>query len=241
MLEIAVCDDEILTASNIEKMIENLAGKDAIDVDIDTFYDGSTLVNHIDQGKRYDIIYLDIEMVKQNGVDAARVIRKLDRNVLIIYVTSHESFAKEVFEVSAFRFISKPIDSQVFEKYFMDAKREIMGNPRYFQYQYNKISYRVPITDIMYFQSDKRITYIITKSGSKKCYEKLNNIEKRLCESDIYFYRTHQSFLVNPKFVSIYSYDSMELMDGTTLTVSENRRKKVSNLFCALKGEDIIV
>lgn len=48
-------------------------------------------------------------------------------------------------------------------------------------------------------------------------------------------------FLVNPKFVSIYSYDSMELMDGTTLTVSENRRKKVSNLFCALKGEDIIV
>ena len=140
MLEIAVCDDEILTASNIEKMIENLAGKDAIDVDIDIFYDGSTLVNHIDQGKRYDIIYLDIEMVKQNGVDAARVIRKLDRNVLIIYVTSHESFAKEVFEVSAFRFISKPIDSQVFEKYFMDAKREIMGNPRYFQYQYNKIS-----------------------------------------------------------------------------------------------------
>lgn len=88
MLEIAVCDDEILTASNIEKMIENLAGKDAIDVDIDIFYDGSTLVNHIDQGKRYDIIYLDIEMVKQNGVDAARVIRKLDRNVLIIYVTS---------------------------------------------------------------------------------------------------------------------------------------------------------
>ena len=78
MLEIAVCDDEILTASNIEKMIENLAGKDAIDVDIDIFYDGSTLVNHIDQGKRYDIIYLDIEMVKQNGVDAARVIRKLD-------------------------------------------------------------------------------------------------------------------------------------------------------------------
>lgn len=241
MLEIAVCDDEILTASNIEKMIENLAGKDAIDVNIDIFYDGSTLVNHINQGKRYDIIYLDIEMAKQNGVDAARRIRELDRNVLIIYVTSHESYAKEVFEVSAFRFISKPIDTRIFEKYFMDAKREIVGNPKYFQYQYNKISYRVPITDIMYFQSDKRITYIITKTGSEKCYEKLNNIEKRLCESDIYFYRTHQSFLVNPKFVSIYSYDSMELIDGTILTVSENRRKKVSNLFCALKGEDIIV
>ena len=122
-----------------------------------------------------------------------------------------------------------------------DAKNEILKSPRYFQYQYNKISHRISFSDIMYFQSDKRVTYIVTKSGSQKCYEKLNNIEKKLCESGIHFYRTHQSFLVNPKFVSIYSYDTVELLDGTTLTVSENRRKKVNELFCALKGEDIIV
>lgn len=241
MLEIAICDDETLETSNIEKMLEDLATKVATKINIDVFYDGSTLVDYINRGKRYDLIYLDIEMEKQNGVDAARIIRKLDRNVLIIYVTSHESFAKEVFEVSAFRFISKPIDLQIFERYFIDAKKEILGNPKYFQYQYNKVSYRVPVSDIMYFQSDKRVTYIVKKTGSEKCYEKLNNIEKRLLESDIFFYRTHQSFLINPKFVSVYSYDSMELLDGTTLTVSENRRKKVNELFCALKGEDIIV
>ena len=241
MLEIAICDDEILVTSNIEKMIESLADKIAVDVSIDIFYDGSTLVDYISRGKQYDLIYLDIEIIKQNGVDAARVIRKFDKNVLIIYVTSHESFAKEVFEVSAFRFISKPIDHQRFEKYFIDAKNEILKSPRYFQYQYNKISHRISFSDIMYFQSDKRVTYIVTKSGSQKCYEKLNNIEKKLCESGIHFYRTHQSFLVNPKFVSIYSYDTVELLDGTTLTVSENRRKKVNELFCALKGEDIIV
>lgn len=241
MLEIAICDDETLETSNIEKMLEDLATKVATKINIDVFYDGSTLVDYINRGKRYDLIYLDIEMEKQNGVDAARIIRKLDRNVLIIYVTSHESFAKEVFEVSAFRFITKPIDLQIFERYFIDAKKEILGNPKYFQYQYNKVSYRVPVSDIMYFQSDKRVTYIVKKTGSEKCYEKLNNIEKRLLESDIFFYRTHQSFLINPKFVSVYSYDSMELLDGTTLTVSENRRKKVNELFCALKGEDIIV
>ena len=241
MLKIAICDDEILETANIERMIDDLSQKTAVDVEVAIFYDGSTLVDYINQGKRFDLIYLDIEMVKQNGVDAARLIRKVDKNVLIIYVTSHESFVKEVFEVSAFRFISKPIDIQIFEKYFMDAKREILESPKYLQYQYNKLSHRVLINNILYFQSDKRVTYIVTKEGTEKCYEKLNNIEKRLCESDIYFYRTHQSFLVNPKFVSIYSYDSMELLDGTTLTVSENRRKKVSGLFCALKGEDIIV
>lgn len=241
MLEIAICDDEILVATNIEKMLEELSITTAIKIETDIFYDGSTLVDYIKKGKRYDIIYLDIEMLKQNGVDAAKAIRTVDTKVLIIYVTSHESFAKEVFEVAAFRFITKPIELKIFQKYFMDAKKEILGNPKYFQYQYNKISYRLPIDKIMYFQSDRRITYIITNDGSKKCYGKLNDIEKRLIESDTYFYRIHQSFLVNPKYVSVYIYDSMELMDGTTLTISENRRKKVSEFFCALKGEDIIV
>lgn len=241
MFEIAVCDDEILVTADIEKMLENLAPKLAIELNIDIFYDGSTLVDYINRGKRYDIIYLDIEMIKQNGVDAAREIRKRDQKVLIIYVTSHESFAKEVFEVSAFRFITKPIDKKLFSKYFEDAKKAIIGEPKYFQYKYNKVSYRLPINEIMYFQSDKRITYIVKRNGSEKCYSKLNDIEKRLNECSIFFYRTHQSFLVNPKFVVTYMYDSIQLSDGTILTVSENRRKNVNKLFCILKGEDIIV
>ncbi|MDE6944565.1 MAG: LytTR family DNA-binding domain-containing protein [Lachnospiraceae bacterium] len=241
MLEIAICDDEKFVAANIEKMLMDLSASSSILLEIDVFFDGSTLVDYIKSGKCYDIIYLDIEMAVKNGVDAAREIRMFDNSVLIIYVTSHESFAKEVFEVSTFRFITKPIEKDIFKKYFMDAVNKLIVQPKYFQYRYNKITYRLPINEIMYFQSDKRITYIITLNGSKKCYGKLNDIEKKLNASDIFFYRPHQTFLVNPKYVSMYMYDSMELIDGTTFTVSENRRKSVNKLFCMLKGEDIVV
>lgn len=78
MLKIAVCDDETIVAANIEMMLEELALKTATLINTDVFYDGSTLVDYIKQGNRYDIIYLDIEMLKQNGVDAARVIREWD-------------------------------------------------------------------------------------------------------------------------------------------------------------------
>lgn len=241
MLEVAICDDEILMATNIENLLNDLSDTMGIELGIDVFYDGNTLVSHIKKGKRYDIIYLDIEMNKENGIDAARAIRLIDKKVLIIYVTNHESFAKEVFEVSAYRFILKPIDLAIFKKYFLSAKNDVLACPQYFQYQYNKISYRLSIDEIMYFQSDKRVSYIITKDSSEKCYLKLNDIEKRLVELNISFYRIHQSFLVNPKFVSMYTYDSMQLVDGTTVTISENRRKNVNELFCRLKGEDIIV
>ncbi|MFR0028389.1 MAG: LytTR family transcriptional regulator DNA-binding domain-containing protein [Coprococcus phoceensis] len=55
------------------------------------------------------------------------------------------------------------------------------------------------------------------------------------------FYRVHQSFLVNPKYVKSYAYDHMELADGTVLTISENRRRKISEQFCSIKGDEIIV
>lgn len=241
MLEIAICDDEIQMVAQIESVLESISSQSTIQIEKDVFYDGSTLVNYINSGKRYDIIYLDIEMSKQNGIDAAKRIREIDKKVLIIYVTSHESYAKEVFEVSAFRFITKPINEEIFEKYFFDAQRELLEKPKYFQYQYNKISYRLSVDEIIYFQSDRRVTYIITETGSEKCYCKLNDIEKKLLESNTFFYRTHQSFLVNPKYVKTYVHDSIELQDGTVLAISENRRKKVNELFCAFKGEDIIV
>ncbi len=242
MLQIAVCDDEPMITSKIEQLLEKVSAISDTEISIDVFFDGKTLSNQVREGKRYDIIYLDIEMKDQNGVEAAKEIRKYDTEVLLIFVTSYESFAKDVFEVSAFRFLTKPIDKIKFEQYFKDAKDKIMAQPSYFQYQYDKTNYRIPITEILYFQSDKRITYIITTSGEyKKCYIKLNDIEKKFTESNIVFYRIHQSFYVNPEYVSAYTYDSMVLTDRTTLTISEKRRKKINELFCRLKGEDIIV
>ena len=73
-----------------------------------------------------------------------------------------------------------------------------------------------------------------------QCYEKLNEIENFLKEKNILFYRIHQSFLVNPSYVKKYRYDMIELLDGTEFTISEKRRKSVNEVFCKIKGEELI-
>ena len=242
MMKIAVCDDEEIVTSDIEERLHVLSQKAGISIDIDVFFDGAALTDYIlSQNAKYDLIYIDIEMKNENGVDAARKIRQFDKDVLLIYITNYESFAKEVFEVSAFRFITKPISENIFEKYFVSAVNEIMRAPHFFQYQYNKVHYKLLIDDIMYFQSDKRITYINTRAEVRKCYEKLNSIEQKLQQNGIYFFRIHQSFLVNPLYVEVYMYDSMHLRDGTILSISEKRRKTVNELYCKMKGDSIIV
>lgn len=242
MIKIAVCDDEEIVTSDTEERLRRISKQAGISIDIDVFFDGATLTDYIlSQKAKYDIIYMDIEMKNENGVDAARKIRQFDKEVLLIFITNYESFAKEVFEVSAFRFITKPVSDDIFEKYFTSAINEVTRTPHFFQYQYNKVHYKLPLNDIMYFQSDRRITYINTRTDARKCYEKLNSIEQKLQQNGILFFRTHQSFLINPSYVEVYMYDSMQLRDGTILSISERRRKSVSELYCKMKGDSIIV
>jgi len=241
MVKVAICDDEIHTTSFIENLIMDLSQQIKIQVEIDVFFDGSTFIDQIKAGERYDLIYLDIEMRLLNGVETAFALRTYDKNALLIYVTGHESYAKEVFEVSAFRFITKPVEEEIFAKYFHEVIKKIIDEPFYFKYKYNKIYYRVPLNEIVYFESDKRVTYIVDyKNQKSKCYIKLNNIEKDLVYKNLHFFRVHQSYLVNPKYIYMYKYDSLELNNGTKIMISEKRRKLISELYCRLKGDEII-
>ena len=70
MLKIAVCDDEKIVTSEIEEKIYSVSSKMNVTVEVDVFFDGKTFVNYmINENKSYDLIYIDIEMMGQNGIE----------------------------------------------------------------------------------------------------------------------------------------------------------------------------
>ena len=76
------------------------------------------LVIRLQSGDSFDIIYLDIEMDKEDGISAAKRIRIYDKNVLIIYVTSHENHMKESFVVRPFQFLVKPVSENKWKRVY---------------------------------------------------------------------------------------------------------------------------
>lgn len=134
MLNIAICDDDIQIAGQMEMMIQNIAKRNFIDADIEVFWDGKSLADMVASGYGFDIIYLDIEMDKEDGISAAKRIRIYDKNVLIIYVTSHENHMKESFMVRPFRFLVKPVNENQMEVCFKAAYKEISSGDFYFRY-----------------------------------------------------------------------------------------------------------
>lgn len=116
MINVAICDDDVAMTGIIENMIREVCKNNFISVDTDIFWDGKRLVQSVENNMYYDIIFLDIEMKGEDGITVARRIRTIDRNVLIIYVTSHDSYMLEAFSVRPFRFLLKPVGKKEIEQ-----------------------------------------------------------------------------------------------------------------------------
>lgn len=235
MLNIAICDDDIQTTGQIEMLIEKIAKRNFVDIDIEVFWSGENLADAVVAGDGYDIIYLDIEMNNEDGISTAKRIRKYDKNVLIIYVTSYENYMKESFAVRPFQFLVKPVSKKQMETCFMAAYEDINSGDFYFRYSYQRMNHKVLIRDILYFESSKRKVFIVTREETFELYGKLNEIENSLRVCKLSFLRVHQSFLVNYKHIKGQSYDFVVMDNGKKISISEDRRKLISEQYCSME------
>lgn len=91
MLNIAICDDDDLIAHQIESVLHNIGDEENVKIDTDVFYSGNDLVREISSGKKFDLIYMDIQMENGDGITAAKNIRKKDEDAMIIFISSYDT------------------------------------------------------------------------------------------------------------------------------------------------------
>ena len=77
MVNIAVCDDDIQFATDLENRILSYGKQKAVSLDTEVFSDGDSLLQAILNGGQYDLVYMDIEMGNRNGISTVREIKKI--------------------------------------------------------------------------------------------------------------------------------------------------------------------
>ena len=70
MLNIAICDDDIQTTGRMDMLLQEIAKQNFIDIEIEVFWNGKSLADAVAQGTYFDMIYLDIEMDKEDGIES---------------------------------------------------------------------------------------------------------------------------------------------------------------------------
>ncbi|WDV46515.1 LytTR family DNA-binding domain-containing protein [Clostridiaceae bacterium M8S5] len=236
MVHIAICDDNIIDVENIEKRIKNIQQYYNEKIMTYIYYSGETFCDAIYEKCPFDIVIMDIEMEGMNGIDAAKKLRSNDDNdfVLLIYLSNHDNYLLELFDVQPYGFIQKPIDANVFYNKLRKAvdktiRYKSSGKRLVLPVTQKGRELLVPFDDIIYLESRIRVIYLFTSVKVIRYYGKLNNEELKLSAGT--FVRTHQSYLVNLKYIKVIYSDMLILIDGTEIPISNNKRQLVKETY----------
>jgi len=227
MLKVAICDDNRFMQAKMETLVEELGEKHHVRLEIEVLGSGVELLNDVNRGEGYDIIFLDIRMGHMNGIETAIEIRKFDRAVQIIYVTSYDKYMRSTFQTLPVGFLSKPVEVEELEKIFLKAIEYVSYHKEYYHFEYKKKGYRVPLKNILYFKSDRREVKIIGINGTFQHYEKLSAVENQLAAYKTQFIRIHNRYLVNLNYIEKYTPTSVIMANGVSLPISRDRKKQV--------------
>ncbi len=192
MIRIAICDDDPQVVKTIKDFLS-----DSPEFNCDYYPSSNELKTSIcKQTATYQIYLLDIEMPNFNGLEIAKLIRQNDLNALIVFITSHDHYVQEAFDVCTFNYLVKPIDFTKLQQVLDVAKQYLAKNEQAFRFHYNHNYYTVEYARILYIEKFKRQNVLYTTDGERYLFNMtLYDLKKHL--DDMIFANVQRSIIVN--------------------------------------------
>lgn len=225
MLRIGICDDESGARDGLQAEIEKLLDDNEEKV-VYSFVSGRNAAGWISRHPgEIDLLFLDVKMPHMNGIEAARIIREQDRNIMIVLVTAYDDYVFDGYKVGALDYIMKPVSSTGIRE-LLDRVRKLMKGTEEEMFALRNVqgTYRFPLKDILWFYSDRRRVILVTEKGEYPFYDRLDMVEKRLGDR---FVRIHQRYLVNPCKVDHVGGSAVDI-GSVSLPISRSLRDKAS-------------
>ena len=226
MYRVGICDDDKILCSLLEAQIQRLSAELLTKFEIEVWYSGESLECDLKKGAELDIIFLDIELLQKNGIEIGTFIRDEmeDTDTHIVYISSKQGYAMELFKVQPLEFLVKPISAVRLKEVLERSMKRKKYAESCFEYQRGSRIFRVSVKEILYFMSMDKKVLMIKKEGQEEFYGKLKNVMEQLPAG---FLMIHQSYVIHQEYVSEYSYESIKMMNGDVLSVSKPYRKEV--------------
>lgn len=230
-MNIAICDDEKPQRDLLQKYVYEWAEKKNNKISIFLFENSEQFSFYWSEEKIIDLILLDIQMGKHNGVELAKQIRKTDENMQIVFITGITEYIAEGYEVDALHYLVKPIDKERLFRCLDKAslREKCVSNKILLETKHEIIS--IAVHDIWYLEAFGHQCTIYTKDDVLNVKESIGQMERNRELGEEAFVKCHRSYLVNLKHVSKIEKDSVIMDDGRNIPISRNSYKKVVKSF----------
>ncbi|MFC4102081.1 LytR/AlgR family response regulator transcription factor [Paenibacillus xanthanilyticus] len=168
---------------------------------IDKCRNGEELIDSVAR-QMPDLVLLDINMPRLNGMDAIQSCLRINPHLLFIFITSYDEYAVQAFELSAVDYIVKPIEKtrlfMAMEKVirYRGARTETIGTiAQRLAIKDGNDYYFIPTQDILFIEKVGGKCEIHTSLSCFTTNENISDMIKHL-SSDLFFL-SHRSYIIN--------------------------------------------
>ena len=229
MIKIGICDDD----KNFRTLLAEAIRREDSESFIYEYSTCETLIQ--DEENDLDLLFLDIQLPGISGNKASEIMKKKNKDLILVFVSGIYLPTPESFCVQPYRYLlkqSNPSEIQRELGTILAYTKEHKGK-KYFIVEDDGMYQKIDIDEILYFSIIRRGCEIhILQNGTGKILrtrKRIQEIEEELKRE--YFCRIHKSFLVNPRYITEVKKSEIKMDNNEILSVSKARRKTFEDMF----------
>lgn len=223
MVNIAICDDDRKAGQAIKSVAEICCRKVKGLYGLKVFEKSSQLLYEVEEGGRFDILILDIELPRTDGMALAEKVKSFLPDVIVIFVTAYEKYVYESFKVGPYRFVPKTqMDSMLPSALEGALRLAVEQEGRFYVVENRKILEKIPVKSIAYIWHQGKYAYIEkTDGGSIKVRKSLKQVFAELPAED--FVWVDRGYIAGLLHIERIAGNEVILTNGMRLSVSQDR------------------
>lgn len=232
MIKVAFCDDDMSVLGELKGLLDRYCVKRNQEITYDAFYSSLELLTEIEKGVRYDILFLDVILPNENGINIAKEVRQYDSVVKIIFLTSSSEFAVQSYTVGAFFYQMKPIWEENFFRLMDSAISECRKEQQnslilrcksgLTRIDLGRLEYCEVLGRTLLFHMENG--RILKSTGSMdKLYGQLLQYEN--------FVRPHRSFLINMEYIRNISNKTITMENLAEIPIPHGKCSDIKNMY----------
>ena len=224
---IVVCEDNPVWLKRIGETLNNYNKEEKDIYEVKLFTSVEDLLDY-SMSHKPDIAYLDIQVGEGNGLDTAKTLEVINKDILIIYISAYEDYYYDALQTAPFRYIKK---EEIYnEKDVLKTLEEALERlqSKYYFCRFSGKDYMLDLTEIRYIYSKHRKIYFVGNRETRYFYGKLDDVEKEIKKKDKMLVRINQSTIINMRYIQYISLWTVEI-DGQAFKVSSKYKDNFLN------------
>ena len=224
-LRFAVVEDRLPDAQRLESLLR-LAFGGGQPLVCDHYESGDAFLAAF-PSKNYQVVFLDICMEGTNGIETARILRRADPDLRLVFVTSSPEYVWDAFPVHPFDYLLKPYREEKLFQLADELRRVLFRAEPELEVRIARQQVHLPLRKIQYAMAQNHYVRIVSDDGECRTVSTFSQVEQ-LLRAQENFIVCNRGVILNMDKVLRLDSDCFEMLDGTCLPV---RQKDKNTLF----------